>query len=233
MVGVVLDWEAHQRWIGGHRVHPLRAAGWMVAFTLCFGLTVPRARAQSVDPAIYIDVDLSGSMLLDVAGANYCYGDGSAEHPEASGCTSRIRIAKDAMTTAVSGYPEVRWGLARFKQNTASQYLCFCTTQGDVDPSEQPDSCNAMGGLNYNANMTHDLPGTTDRVCVNYGGSFGNCNGGLTCCDAFDKSEDMAGADILVSLAANPLPPHPHLHLRSQSAGALTQSGMDFVPPAV
>ena len=73
------------------------------------------ARAQSNDPAIYIGFDTSGSMLGTPDGAP-SYGDGTAKHPHYGTRVSRISMAKDAVALVVGAYPEIRWGLARFRQ---------------------------------------------------------------------------------------------------------------------
>ena len=158
-----------------------------------------RAAAEEISPAIYLIIDTSGSMIWDPGQTftNGCHGDGSAEHPETSGCTSRLHMAKNAVTTVVNSYPEVRWGLARFKQTEGPQYLCMCGwysgRQNDVDPSEEPDSCD----LYYS--LALDLPNVIDRVCVNYSGAWGgSCGSG--CCDWFTDAE-MSAADVLVALA--------------------------------
>ncbi len=173
-----------------------RRARWSAVVAVLLLGAAP-ATAQSVDPAIYIDFDTSGSMLGDTDGTP-CDGDGSLEHPHDTGCTSRLYTAKNAISTSIVGYSEVRWGLARFSQVEDHQHLCLCDTQGDVDPSEEPDSCD--GSTAYD----HDLDWVTDPVCINYGGGFGGgtfCNGSIACCDVFDRSNDLTGADIVVALA--------------------------------
>ena len=155
------------------------------------------ARAEEIAPAIYLMVDTSGSMVYD-QGGTACRGDGSLEHPSTAGCTSRIYMAKNAITTVVDGYPEVRWGLARFHQSLA--WNRWCTYQdGSTAPASTAFPCSgATPGspweLDINGNpvcvptasfsnypVSHDLAGN-DRMCINY---LGDCN----------------GADILVSLA--------------------------------
>ena len=161
-----------------------------------------QVRAQAIDPAIYIDFDTSGSMLQAPDNA-VCYGDGSVEHPHNGACVSRMYTAKNALTTAIYGYPEVRWGLARFRQQEGDQIVCICDNspggQSDVHASEEPGSCET-----WTTALNYDLPGTVDRICINYSGGFGGpgfCGGGVDCCDAETQSIDLTGADILVALA--------------------------------
>ena len=174
-----------------------------VALVLASLAIVCQARAQAIDPAIYIIFDTSGSMLWDVSGTN-CWGDGSLEHPHNGNCKSRMFIAKNAVSNVVNAYTEVRWGLARFKQIEGLQQQCLCTDQTDVASSEEPDECDVTGFTDH----SYDLPGISDRVCINYEGAGyyapttpptpAPCPS--RCCGISDSSVDMFAADILVAL---------------------------------
>jgi len=168
---------------------------WMWAGAVLAGVLVTGSvRADEISPAMYLDVDTSGSMLLNPAGTSQCHGDGSAEHPEESGCTSRIHMAKNAITEVVNGYPEVRWGLVRFMQNEGTDYVCFCTTQ---NASERGGQWNGACDSSYSYN--HDLDSVMDLVCINYGGGYWLWNG--RCNDYWDYKHSLTGGDILVALA--------------------------------
>ncbi len=155
------------------------------------------ALAEEISPAIYLMIDTSGSMLLNT-GSTQCHGDGSVEHPEISGCMSRIHSAKGAITTVVNSYPEVRWGLARFMQNEGADYVCFCS---DQTASERGGQWNGACDNWFTYNYNHDLPSVWDPVCINYGGGIFSCSAG--CCDFWDSSQSLTGADILVSLGSD------------------------------
>jgi MYXO-CTERM domain-containing protein len=168
----------------------------IAAFLAVAGLSGPAA-ADQISSAIYLDVDTSGSMVQATNGTQ-CRGDGSDEHPHAAGCESRIFIAKNAISTVVNGYPEVRWGLARFTQNLGVNIAChYRAGSGDPNSNVWPCSdfnrgspwefdaagnqvCVSNGNISY-YNYCHDLVGN-DRMCINYWGTCG-------------------GADILVALA--------------------------------
>ena len=182
-----------------------RALGVVAVGLMLVGLTwTPgSARAQELDPAIYVLVDTSGSMLMTPDGTQNTYGDGSSEHPHAAGTTSRLFMAKEALNTVISAYGEVRWGLARFQQNSGENYFCMCH---DEIPNNLA-GCGGYGGLWHSDDqcqlcdmMTpypdYDLPGTHDRVCINYaGGIFAGCTDPIT-------SAPLIGADILVPVGA-------------------------------
>jgi MYXO-CTERM domain-containing protein len=77
--------------------------------------------------------------------------------------------------------------------------MCICTTQADVHSSEEPDSCDIPASSGYQ--LSYDLPGTLDPVCINYSGGLTSCSGGGSCCDYKNTSIHLDGADILVALA--------------------------------
>ncbi len=168
-----------------------------IAAFAALAFLVRPAEAEQISSAIYLQVDTSGSMVQATDGTQ-CRGDGSAEHPHAAGCESRLFIAKNAISTVVNGYPEVRWGLSRFHQTVAWNTTCHYRA-GSAAPNSTSSPCS--GGspgsaweYDINGNPTcvtsgnfsqydycYDLPGN-DRMCINY---WGTCT----------------GADILVSLA--------------------------------
>ncbi|MDY0004284.1 MAG: hypothetical protein RBU30_23490, partial [Polyangia bacterium] len=161
------------------------------------------ASAAELDPAIYVLVDTSGSMLMTPDGSQNTYGDGSSEHPHVAGLTSRFYMAKEAMRTVIDAYGEVRWGLARFKQASARNYLCSCSSEIPNNTS----GCGGYGGLWHAQDdcrlcdlmspyPDHDQPGTHDRVCINYAG------GVLAGCTDPISEMPLIGADILVPLAS-------------------------------
>ncbi len=165
-------------------------------------LSAPRlAGAEEISPAIYLMIDTSGSMIWD-PDKNFdsgCHGDGSAEHPEEDGCTSRLHMAKNAITTVVNGYPEVRWGLARFMQREGPSYLCMSGWYaGGQDYLGPGDSSSYACWFWYS--LALDLADIDDSICVNYSGGWNvsNCSSG--CCDCADASINLAHADILVAL---------------------------------
>jgi len=205
----------------------------LLAFGLIYigglGVSSP-AHAQELDPAIYVLVDTSGSMLDTSTGGEFTYGDGSLEHPHDLAVTdpSRLYQAKQALANVVFAYGEVRWGLARFKQNIGENYFCNCHEELDDNTASPCSSLNpglyqevdASGNPvcrscdYYLAYPDYDLPAATnpgshDRVCINYaGGIFVSADGNYTpCLDPFaDLSNPVAadvldGADILVALA--------------------------------
>ena len=159
------------------------------------------ARGDELDPAIYVLVDTSGSMLMTADGSTNTYGDGSSEHPHDSGVVSRLYMAKEAMSTVLNAYGEVQWGMARFQQESGHNYLCMCH-------DELPNNvagCGGVGGLWHPMDdcllcdvmapySDYDLPGTHDRVCINYaGGLFEGCTDPIS-------GVPLTGADILVPL---------------------------------
>ena len=168
-----------------------------------------RAEADEIHSAIYVLTDTSGSMVMTPDGTP-TYGDGSAEHPHmVPADVSRLYMAKEALTTVVYAYGEVRWGLARFRQNIGENYFCMCHD----DPGNSPlapcsagtpgldDEQNAGGApVCMQCDMSapypdYDLPGTDDRVCINYaGGIYAGCTDPHT-------AAVLDGADILVALA--------------------------------
>jgi hypothetical protein len=162
------------------------------------------AAADELDPAIYVLVDTSGSMLMTSDGSQNTYGDGSSEHPHDAGATSRLYMAKNALTTVLSAYGEVQWGLARFQQLSGHNYLCMCHDEipnnisgcggygGLWAPEDECRLCDVMADY-----PDYDLPSTHDRVCINYaGGLFEGCTDPIT-------SAPLTGADILVPLGAD------------------------------
>jgi len=191
-----------KRCVANHRGRSLRAVA--LGLVLAGLVWTPGvSRAQELDPAIYVLVDTSGSMLMTPDGTQNTYGDGSSEHPHVAGTTSRLYMAKEALQTVINAYGEVRWGLARFQQNVGQNYFCMCH-------DEIPNNllgCGGYGGLWHAADacrlcdmMTpypdYDLPGTHDRVCINYaGGIYAGCTDPI-------NSAPLIGADILVALAA-------------------------------
>ncbi|MBU1379299.1 hypothetical protein KKD49_00635, partial [Myxococcota bacterium] len=164
---------------------------------------------SELNPAIYVMLDTSGSMLETPLGVP-TYGDGSTEHPSVTGLESRLYMAKNAITTVVNAYGEVRWGFARFKQSSGLNYFCMCSDEDDNNPSctggnglwHTSDACN-MCDLSDPEYPDYDLPGTHDRVCINYVGGIYPGNGGHLCCDPFDPDLPLEGADILVNLGDN------------------------------
>jgi hypothetical protein len=168
------------------------------------------AHADEIHPAVYVLVDTSGSMLETTAGVE-TYGDGSLEHPHEGGLESRLYMAKEALSTVINAYGEVRWGLARFSQNYGENYFCMCHDQQDDCTA---NACSAVpgGGLCYERNFDdsaytceqcdmeapypdYDLPGVDDRVCINYaGGVYAGCTDP-------HNADVLDGADILVALA--------------------------------
>ena len=157
-------------------------------------LSLPeKASADEIQPAIYILLDTSGSMI-ETADSNgsppnapwySAYGDGSAEHPHLAGRTSRIYMAKNAISRVLAAYGEVRWGFARFAQTYGDRVVCPCLPdyftgyQDDVLFSEETRACT------YYA-WASDIPSVLDRVCYNY--TQGTCNA------------TSASGNILVSL---------------------------------
>ncbi len=191
-----------KRRVGSHygSLLHLSAVGLMLAGLLW---SPGKAAAQELDPAIYVLVDTSGSMLMTTDGSQNTYGDGSSEHPHTAGTTSRLYQAKQALQTVINAYGEVRWGLARFQQNSGQNYFCMCH---DEIPNNS-SGCGGYGGL-WHADddcrlcdmMTpypdYDLPGTHDRVCINYaGGIYAGCTDPI-------NSAPLIGADILVPVGA-------------------------------
>ncbi|MBU1239146.1 hypothetical protein KJ865_05495, partial [Myxococcota bacterium] len=163
---------------------------------------VAGAQAQELDPAIYLLVDTSGSMLMTIDGSQNTYGDGSSEHPHVAGTVSRLYTAKEAIAQIMNSYGEVRWGMARFQQNSGHNYICMCH---DEIPNNTA-GCGGYGGLwstydqcrlcdLYTDYPDYDLPGTHDRVCINYAGGI------LDGCIDPISGDPMTGADILVPLA--------------------------------
>ena len=168
-----------------------------------------RAEADEIHTAIYVLTDTSGSMLMTPSGTE-TYGDGSAEHPhEVPANVSRLYMAKEALTTVVYAYGEVRWGLARFSQNVGENYFCMChddpgnSTSAPCsggNPGLDQEEDVGGGGVCMQCDLSapypdYDLPGTNDRVCINYaGGIFAGCTDPHT-------AEVLDGADILVALA--------------------------------
>ncbi|MBU1238532.1 hypothetical protein KKF84_04895, partial [Myxococcota bacterium] len=171
--------------------------------TLGFVGVVPESRAEELDPAIYILVDTSGSMLMTIDGSQNTYGDGSTEHPHVTGTVSRLYTAKEAITQIMNSYGEVRWGMARFQQNSGHNYICMCH---DEIPNNTA-GCGGYGGLwssydecrlcdLYTDYPDYDLPGSHDRVCINYSGGI------LDGCIDPISGDPMTGADILVPVSA-------------------------------
>ncbi|MBU1410557.1 hypothetical protein KKC22_03475, partial [Myxococcota bacterium] len=161
-------------------------------------------QAAEPDPAIYLLIDTSGSMLMDIAGSTNTWGDGSSEHPGVNGTSSRFYIAKEAIRSVLNSYGEVRWGMARFKQNSGLNYLCSCSNEIPNNTS----GCSGYGGLWHTLDACrlcdmmqdypdYDEPGTHDRVCINYAG--GILDG---CVDPISNTA-LTGADILVTLGDN------------------------------
>jgi len=162
------------------------------------------ARAQELDPSIYVLVDTSGSMLMTPDGSANTYGDGSSEHPGVAGLTSRLYMAKDALRTVINAYGEVRWGLARFQQSSGHDRLCMCHD----DIPNNVSGCGGYGGLwapeddcrlcdMMSDYPDYDEPGIHDRVCINYsGGVLAGCT------DPIDGAP-LIGADILVPVGAS------------------------------
>ncbi|MBU1382068.1 SUMF1/EgtB/PvdO family nonheme iron enzyme [Myxococcota bacterium] len=129
------------------------------------------AHADEIHPGIYVIVDTSGSMLMDVAGTQ-THGDGSVDHPSETGMVSRLYQAKNALTTVINSYGDVRWGLARFYQDYSLHAYCVCYNQASVHSSETGAVCHST---TYAFN--HDLTGSNDKVCINYDG-YNTCDGG-------------------------------------------------------
>ncbi len=160
------------------------------------------ARGGDLNPAIYLIVDTSGSMLATVDGMHNTYGDGSLEHPHYDpSLISRMFMAKNAVTTIVNAYGEVHWGLARFQQMSGRNYLCMCS---DAIPNNTA-GCGGYGGLwapedecrlcDIMADYPdYDQPGVHDRVCINYGGGL------LEGCVDLISGLPLLGADILVPI---------------------------------
>jgi IgGFc binding protein/Sulfatase-modifying factor enzyme 1/Putative metal-binding motif len=164
-----------------------------------------KAFSEELDPAIYLLVDTSGSMLMTIDGSQNTYGDGSSEHPHVDNNNpSRLHTAKEAITQILNSYGEVRWGLARFQQKSGHNYICMCHDEIPNNTS----GCGGYGGLwdsfddcqlcdMYSDYPDYDLPGTHDRVCINYGGGI------LDGCVDPISNEVMSGADILVSVGGS------------------------------
>ncbi|MFH2009062.1 MAG: MopE-related protein [bacterium] len=176
---------------------------------LCVSSWGLQAQADEIHSAIYVLTDTSGSML-ETPGGTYTYGDGSLEHPHAIPANvSRLYMAKEALTTVVYAYGEVRWGLARFAQNTGDNYFCMCHNDAGND-TNFPCSAGTPGlDQERDASGTpvcmqcdmsapypdYDLEGVNDRVCINYaGGIYAGCTDPHT-------AAVLDGADILVALA--------------------------------
>jgi hypothetical protein len=191
----------------GHIVDFNRVKGLTVAVTVILWLLsnpASVARADELDPAIYVLVDTSGSMLMTVDGSQNTYGDGSSEHPHDGSLISRLYMAKQAIGTVVNAYGEVQWGLARFEQRSGYNYLCMCHDEipnnvtgcggfgGLWHPRDECQLCDVMADI-----PDYDLPATHDRVCINYaGGLFAGCTDPIS-------GAPLTGADILVPLGAD------------------------------
>ncbi len=155
-------------------------AHFLLVSCIVFGLSLGspgRAHADEIQPAIYILLDTSGSMIYQATSETSAHGDGSLEHPHSAGRISRLYMAKNAISQIIAAYGEVRWGFVRFDQIEGDRIVCPCNDQGDVDPSEEFDylgnpsarSCSSYA-------LGPDLPGVTDKVCYNY--TTGNCTAG-------------------------------------------------------
>ncbi|MBN2724748.1 MAG: SUMF1/EgtB/PvdO family nonheme iron enzyme [Deltaproteobacteria bacterium] len=182
----------------------------MFLFTALMLLFPINLYAQSeLNPAIYVMLDTSGSMLETPLGIA-TYGDGSVEHPSITGEVSRLYMAKNAISTVVNGYGEVRWGFSRFRQSYGPNYFCMCSDEEDDNTScaggeglyDGADDCR-MCDLSDPEYPDYDLPGEHDAVCINYVGGIYPGNDGHLCCDPFDPDLPLEGADILVELADN------------------------------
>ncbi|MDA3864494.1 MAG: MopE-related protein, partial [Deltaproteobacteria bacterium] len=180
----------------------------IVVFFSFFSIQNVQAQDE-LNPAIYIILDTSGSMLETPLGVS-TYGDGSLEHPSDSGQVSRLEMAKDALISVINGYGEVRWGFARFQQSSGENYFCMCHDEDDDNTScsggeglwHVDDDCRVCD-LSDPLYPDYDLPGTHDAVCINYCGGIYPGNGGHLCTDPFDPDLPLEGADILVYLGDN------------------------------
>ncbi len=143
-------------------------------------------------------------MLMTIDGSQNTYGDGSTEHPHNGGTVSRLYTAKEAISQILNSYGEVRWGMARFQQNSGHNYICMCSNEIPNNTA----GCSGYGGLwhsmddcrlcdLYQDYPDYDLPGTHDRVCINYGGGI------LDGCVDPISGNPMTGADILVPVGGN------------------------------
>jgi uncharacterized protein (TIGR03382 family) len=134
-------------------------------------------------------VDTSGSMLTDLNGIP-TFGDGSVGHlgldmnsDGTDGNDSRLFLAKEALTTVISAYPEIDFSLARYHQDQAVDRACqlahwfecagICCTYDDPTnnsvPSPSP-ACTVNGGILGNINVDMNSPGDE---CINYAGNCG------------------------------------------------------------
>ena len=134
-------------------------------------------------------VDTSGSMLTDLNGIpSFC--DGSVGHlgldmngDFTSGNDSRLFLAKQALTTVISAYPEIDFSLARYHQDQSVDRSCqlahwfecagICCTYDDptnnTPPSPSP-ACTVNGGILGPIGVNMNSPGDE---CINYAGNCG------------------------------------------------------------
>jgi hypothetical protein len=81
-------------------------------------------------PRLTLIMDTSGSMLTNLAGDRYTFGDGSLYHPgidvdgDGKANDSRLYKAKNALGNVIAAYPEVDWALARFNQDQLEDRSC-------------------------------------------------------------------------------------------------------------
>lgn len=149
-------------------------------------------------------VDTSASMLTDLAGIP-TYGDGSTGHlgldvngDGVAGNDSRLYLAKEALTTVISAYPEIDFALARYHQDQGVDRSCqlahwfecsdiCCTYDNPTDnvaPNPTPP-CTVSAGAAGNLNVAMNSPGDE---CINYAGNCG---------------PPERGADVLVGFGAD------------------------------
>ena len=134
-------------------------------------------------------LDTSASMLTDLTGTP-TYGDGSVGHlgldvngDGVAGNDSRLFLAKEALTTVISAYPEIDFALARYHQDQSLDRSCqlahwfecnnICCTYDDPTNNMAPDPnppCTVDAGAAGMLPVSMNSPGDE---CINYAGNCG------------------------------------------------------------
>ncbi|MCP4601239.1 MAG: SUMF1/EgtB/PvdO family nonheme iron enzyme [Proteobacteria bacterium] len=143
-------------------------------------------------PRLTLIMDTSGSMLTNLAGDEYTFGDGSQNHPgidvntDGEANDSRLFKAKNALSNVIAAYPEVDWALARFSQDQLDNRSCqiaawmecadICCTYDNPTNNTGDYKCAANSGT-VNINYTSEAD-TDGEQCINYAGGCGSVGNG-------------------------------------------------------
>lgn len=135
-------------------------------------------------PRISVILDTSGSMLLDLDGYP-TFGDGSVDRPgiDTNGNgqpdDSRLFLARSALASVISAYPEIDFSLARYHQDQSFERSCqlarWFECAGIIGTYDNPTNntgavaCNVTIGTG-SVSVRSTSPGDE---CINYAGSCG------------------------------------------------------------